>query len=75
MEPEGAPGSVAADAATGVAIGLDTVMALHQPQRTGKGTYIDLSQGENFVPHLGDLFMDYALNRLWQALRATTILG
>jgi crotonobetainyl-CoA:carnitine CoA-transferase CaiB-like acyl-CoA transferase len=50
-------------------------MALHQRQRTGKGTYIDLSQGENFVPHLGDLFMDYALNRLWLALRATAILG
>ena len=62
MDVEGAPGSVAADAATGVAIGLVTAMALHQRQKTGKGTHIDLSQGENFVPHLGELFMDYMLN-------------
>ena len=63
MDVEGAPGSVAADAATGVAIGIATVMALHQREKTGKGTHVDLSQGENFVPHLGEVFMDYVLNR------------
>jgi crotonobetainyl-CoA:carnitine CoA-transferase CaiB-like acyl-CoA transferase len=62
MDVEGAPASVAADAATGVAIGLATVMALHQRKTTGKGTHVDLSQGENFVPHLGELFMDYVMN-------------
>ena len=62
MDPEGAPASVAADAATGVGIGFATVMALHQRERTGRGTHVDLSQGENFVPHLSELFMDYELN-------------
>ena len=62
MDAEGAPASVAADAATGVGIGFATVMALHQRERTGRGTHVDLSQGENFVPHLSELFMDYELN-------------
>jgi crotonobetainyl-CoA:carnitine CoA-transferase CaiB-like acyl-CoA transferase len=62
MDPEGAPGSVAADAAAGVAIASAAVMALHQREKTGKGVHIDLSQGENFMPHLGEVFMDYMMN-------------
>ncbi len=62
MDVEGVPGSVAADAATGVTIGFATVMALHQRRKTGKGMFLDIGQGETFVPHLGELFMDYTIN-------------
>ena len=75
MNVGGAPGSVAADAATGVAIGIATVMALHQRQSTNKGTHVDLSQGENFVPHLGEVFLDYELTVGLQDLRAIEISG
>lgn len=62
MDVDGVPGSVAADAAAGAAIAFNVVMGLHNRTKTGKGTFIDLSQGENFVPHLGELFMDYSMN-------------
>jgi crotonobetainyl-CoA:carnitine CoA-transferase CaiB-like acyl-CoA transferase len=62
MGTEGAPGSVAADAACGVTIGLVATMALRQREKTGKGLYIDISLGENFLPHLGELYMDYSMN-------------
>ena len=62
MGTDGAPGSVAADAACGVTIGLVATMALHQRQKTGKGVYIDISLGENFLPQLGELYMDYSIN-------------
>ena len=63
MDVEGVPSSVAADAAAGAAIAFNVVMGLHNRTKTGKGTFIDLSQGENFVPHLGELFMDYSMNK------------
>ncbi|SVB23952.1 uncharacterized protein METZ01_LOCUS176806, partial [marine metagenome] len=63
MDPEGAPSSVAADAAAGVAISTAAVLGLHQREKTGKGAHIDLAQGENFMPHLGELFMDYMINK------------
>ena len=62
LDVEGIPGSIAADGASGVATAFAAVMALHQREKTGKGTYIDFSQGENFVNHLGELFMDYEMN-------------
>ena len=62
MGTDGAPGSVAADAACGVTIGLVATMALHQREKTGKGVYIDISLGENFLPQLGELYMDYSIN-------------
>ena len=63
MDIEGTPGTVASDASTGVTIALATVMALHHREKTGKGVYIDISMGENFLPHLGELLMDYSINR------------
>ena len=63
MDAEAAPASVAADAATGTAIGIAVISALHQRERTGKGTHIDLSQGENFLPQIGEYFMDYEMNK------------
>ncbi len=62
MGAEGAPSTYAADAATGVTIAFAAAMALVQREKTGKGAYIDLSQGEQFIPHLGEIFMDYTMN-------------
>ncbi|MSQ40130.1 MAG: CoA transferase [Dehalococcoidia bacterium] len=62
MDAEGKPGSVASDASTGVTIALAAMMALNQRERTGKGCYVDISMGENFLPHLGELIMDYTIN-------------
>ena len=62
MGPEGSPGGVAVDASTGVTIVLAALMGLHQREKTGKGMFIDISMGENFLPHLGELFMDYTIN-------------
>ena len=62
MDMDGVPGSVASDASTGVTIAIAAVMALHQRERTGKGTYVDMSMGENFLPHLGEQVMDYTIN-------------
>ena len=56
------PSSVAADAAAGAAIAFAVTTALHQRSKTGRGAFLDLSQGENFVHHLGELFMDYVMN-------------
>ena len=62
MDAEGIPGSVAADAVTGVTVAMGAVMSLMNRDKTGKGTYIDVSMGENFLPHLGELVMDYMMN-------------
>ena len=62
MDAEGSPASVASDAACGVTVALTATMALHQRAKTGKGSYIDISLGENFLPHLGEMFMDYIIN-------------
>jgi crotonobetainyl-CoA:carnitine CoA-transferase CaiB-like acyl-CoA transferase len=62
MDMDGVPGSVASDASTGVTVAMAALMALHQRDRTGKGTYVDISMGENFLPHLGEWVMDYTIN-------------
>ena len=62
MDAEGIPGSVASDASTGVTLAMAAVMALHQRQKTGRGVRLDVALGENFMPHLGELFMDYTIN-------------
>ena len=38
------------------------VAALFQRRRTGKGQFIDFGQCENFMPQLGEFFMDYFMN-------------
>lgn len=63
MGPEGVPLTVPADAAAGVMVAMAATMALHQRQKTGKGMFVDISLGENFISHLGELFMDYSMNR------------
>jgi crotonobetainyl-CoA:carnitine CoA-transferase CaiB-like acyl-CoA transferase len=62
MDAEGVPGSVATDASSGVTIAMAAIMALRQREKTGKGMYIDIALAENFLPHLGELFMDYTIN-------------
>ena len=62
MDAEGIPGSVASDASTGVTLAIAAVMALHQREKTGRGVRLDVALGENFMPHLGELFMDYTIN-------------
>lgn len=62
LDATNTPGSVAADAAAGVAIAFAVVTALHNRNKTGEGAFIDLSQGENFVHHLGEYFMDFSMN-------------
>ncbi len=62
MGPEGVPLTVPADACTGVTVAMAATIALHQREKTGRGAFIDISLGENFLPHLGELFMDYTIN-------------
>ena len=62
MGPEGSPGGVASDAAAGVTIVTAAIMALHQRKKTGRGMFVDISMGENFIAHLGELFMDFIIN-------------
>jgi len=62
MGTEGVPLTVPADAACGVMVANAAVIALHQREKTGKGMFIDISLGENFMPHLGEIFMDYTIN-------------
>ena len=62
MDAEGIPAAVPSDACTGVTIAMATVVALHQREKTGRGMFIDISLGENFLPHMGELVMDYTMN-------------
>ena len=36
--------------------------ALHYRARTGKGQFIDMSQAESFMPHLGEMFLEYQMS-------------
>ena len=57
------PQSVTSDGAAGAAAAVAALMALHLRDRTGKGQLIEMAQVENFMPLLGQAFMDYSLNR------------
>ena len=56
-----------ADEASGASAALAVLMALHYRNRTGKGQYIDMSQAEATMPHLGEAIMDYSMNRYVQS--------
>ena len=49
------------DAVAGVSAMFGISMAIHNRARTGRGQFIDLSQAESFMPHLGEVFMQYGL--------------
>jgi crotonobetainyl-CoA:carnitine CoA-transferase CaiB-like acyl-CoA transferase len=50
------------DAASGAGGALAVLCALHYRERTGKGQLIDFAQAENMLPHIGEYFMDAAMN-------------
>jgi crotonobetainyl-CoA:carnitine CoA-transferase CaiB-like acyl-CoA transferase len=49
------------DAVGGVMAAFALCAAIHNRARTGKGQFIDISQAEAFVPHLGEAFLEYGL--------------
>ncbi|MDP6453018.1 MAG: CoA transferase [SAR202 cluster bacterium] len=49
------------DAVGGVMAAFALCAAIHNRARTGKGQFIDISQAEAFVPHLGEVFLEYGL--------------
>jgi crotonobetainyl-CoA:carnitine CoA-transferase CaiB-like acyl-CoA transferase len=51
------------DAASGAGAAFAVLCALHYRERTGQGQFIDFAQAENMLPHLGEAFMDAAMNR------------
>lgn len=50
------------DATAAVTAVYAILAALHYRQRTGRGQWIDMSQVETFLHHLGGPFIDYAMN-------------
>ncbi len=49
------------DAVAGATAAFAICAALHYRARTGKGQLIDLSQAEAFMPHMGEIFLEYAM--------------
>ncbi|HEY91140.1 MAG TPA: CoA transferase [Dehalococcoidia bacterium] len=43
-------------------VAFAALVALHYREKTGKGQFIDLSQAEGFLPHMGEAVMDYTMN-------------
>jgi crotonobetainyl-CoA:carnitine CoA-transferase CaiB-like acyl-CoA transferase len=50
------------DAASGAGGAFAILCALNYRERTGKGQCIDFAQAENMLPHIGEYFMDAAMN-------------
>lgn len=50
------------DATSSSTIPFAVTAALYHRRSTGKGQFIDFGQCENFMPHLGEFFMDYFMN-------------
>ena len=44
-------------------IAFAALAALHYRDKTGTGQFIDLSQAEVFLPHMGEVIMDYTMNK------------
>ena len=49
------------DAVGGVTAVFALCAALHNRARTGRGQFIDMSQAEAFIPHLGEVFLEYGM--------------
>ena len=43
-------------------VAFAALVALQYREKTGKGQFIDLSQAEGFLPHMGETLMDYTMN-------------
>jgi crotonobetainyl-CoA:carnitine CoA-transferase CaiB-like acyl-CoA transferase len=63
MDADGMPVTVPSDPATGVTAVMATMMALNQREHTGQGSFIDISLGEVYAPHMSEQYMDYQMNR------------
>lgn len=49
------------DAVAGATAVFAICLAIHRRIRTGRGQFIDLSQAESFMPHLGEVYLEHAL--------------
>ena len=49
------------DAVAGATAAFAICVALHNRARTGRGQFIDLSQAESFMPHLGEVILEHGL--------------
>ena len=49
------------DAVAGATAVFSICLAIHNRARTGKGQFIDLSQAEAFMPHLGEVFLEHSI--------------
>ena len=43
-------------------VAFAVLVALHYREKTGKGQFIDLSQADAFLPHMGETIMEYTMN-------------
>ena len=39
------------------------IAALYHRRKTGQGQFIDMSQAETFIPHMGEAILDYTMNK------------
>ncbi len=60
------------DAVAAVTAAFALCVALHQRARTGQGQLIDMSQAESFMPHLGEMFLEYGLTGQARERRGNT---
>ena len=49
------------DAVAGATAVFAICLAIHNRARTGRGQFIDLSQAESFMPHLGEVYLEHSL--------------
>ena len=58
-----------ADEAGGMTAAFLMMLALHQRKRTGRGMFIDMAQVETAIPQMGEIIMDYSMNRRIQGAK------
>jgi len=56
------PGQVWSDNVAATTAAFAVLTALHYRNRKGKGQFVDLSQAEAFLPHMGESIMEYTMN-------------
>ena len=49
------------DAVGGITAVVAVCTALYQRARTGRGAFIDISQAEAFMPHMGEIFLEHSM--------------
>ena len=57
------------DAVAGATAVFAICLAIHRRARTGEGGFIDLSQAESFMPHLGEVYLEHAISGAPRARR------